>query len=131
MGALKSSKERGRNLDIDTLEVEDVSSDNPNGKGLTCKFSLHYSFVRPSSPKNQNPKNIIFIPGGPGTISELEDVDFVKHGAVAGSVRFRSPTDLIDFSVPTTSSKTSKGSGLNCSETISLGTRFGERVMEL
>lgn len=82
MGALKSSKERGRNLDIDTLEVEDVSSDNPNGKGLTCKFFLHYSFVRPSSPKNPNPKNIIFIPGGPGTISELEDVDFVKHGAV-------------------------------------------------
>jgi len=74
MGAVKSSEERGRNIGIDMLDVEDVSSDDPNGKGLTCEFSLHYSFIRPSSPKNPNPKNIIFIPGGPGAISELEDV---------------------------------------------------------
>ena len=58
----------------DSVEIEDVASDNPNGKGLPCKFSLHYSFIKPSNPKNPTPKNIIFIPGGPGTISELEDV---------------------------------------------------------
>src|SRR4029434_10682731 len=57
------------------LEIADVSSDNPSGKELPCNFSLYYSFIKASDPNNQNPKNILFIPGGPGNIVELEDVD--------------------------------------------------------
>jgi pimeloyl-ACP methyl ester carboxylesterase len=57
------------------LEIADVSSDKPSGKELPCEFSLYYSFIKASDPKNQNPKNILFLPGGPGNIVELEDVD--------------------------------------------------------
>jgi pimeloyl-ACP methyl ester carboxylesterase len=80
MGSLK--RRGGPDQDTDKLEIEDVSSDDPNVKGLTCRFFLHYSFIKPSDPNNPTPKNIIFIQGGPGTISELEDVDSLKHGEV-------------------------------------------------
>jgi len=43
---------------------------------------LYYSFIKPHHPNNQIPKNILFIPGGPGTIFDLGDVDFAKHGEV-------------------------------------------------
>ena len=56
-------------------DIVDVSSDNPSGKELSCKFSLYYSFINPANPNNQNPKNILFIPGGPGSIVDLKDVD--------------------------------------------------------
>ena len=56
-------------------DIVDVSSDNPSGKELTCQFPLYYSFIRPSNPNNPNPKNVLFIPGGPGTIVDLRDVD--------------------------------------------------------
>ena len=55
-------------------DIVEVSSDNPSGKKLPCKFSLYYSFIKPSD-SNQNPKNILFVPGGPGTIVDLKDVD--------------------------------------------------------
>src|SRR4030095_6762503 len=65
-----------RNKDIKVIkDIVDVSSDNPNGKELTCKFSLYYSFIKPADPNNQNPKNILFIPGGPGNIVDVRDVD--------------------------------------------------------
>ena len=87
MGLPKSSKQRGLNQETDKeetdkLEIIDVSSDNPSGKRLACKFLLHYSFIKPSNPNNPAPKNILFIPGGPGTINDLGDVDFAKHGEV-------------------------------------------------
>ncbi len=83
MGSLKSSKQRALlKQDTEKLEIEDVSSDNPTGKKLKCKFSLHYSFIKPSNPNNQAPKNVLFIPGGPGTIFALEDLDPAKHGEV-------------------------------------------------
>jgi pimeloyl-ACP methyl ester carboxylesterase len=62
------------------LEIADVSSDNPSRKELPCKFSLYYSFIKASDPNNQAPKNILFIPGGPGTIFELEDLDPDRQG---------------------------------------------------
>ena len=86
MGSPRSSKQRAwLKQDTDKLPIVDVSSDNPSGKKLTCKFSLYYSFIKASDPNNQTPKNILFIPGGPGTIVELEDVDpedldFAKRG---------------------------------------------------
>ena len=58
----------------DIKDIVEVSSDNPSGKELPCKFSLYYSFIKPSD-SNQNPKNILFVPGGPGTIVDLKDVD--------------------------------------------------------
>ena len=80
MGALKLSDQRALpKKDIDKLEIVDVS---PSGKKLTCKFSLYYSFIKPSKPNSQTPKNVLFIPGGPGTIVDLGDVDFAKHGEV-------------------------------------------------
>src|SRR2546427_4625245 len=83
MGSLKSSEQRARlEKDIDKLEVVDISSDDPSGKKLTCQFSLHYSFIKPSNPNSQTPKNVLFIPGGPGTIVALKDMDFAKHGNV-------------------------------------------------
>ena len=64
------------NKDIKVIkDIVDVSSDNPSGKELTCKFSLYYSFIKPADPNDQNPKNILFIPGGPGNIVDLKDVD--------------------------------------------------------
>jgi pimeloyl-ACP methyl ester carboxylesterase len=76
MGAVKSREPKTSAMrDIEELDIVDVSSDDPSGKPLTCKFSLHYSFIKPSNPNSQTPKNILYIPGGPGTIVELEDVD--------------------------------------------------------
>ena len=76
MGAVKSREPKTSAMrDIEKIDIADVSSDDPSGKPLTCKFSLHYSFIKPSNPNSQTPKNILYIPGGPGTIVELEDVD--------------------------------------------------------
>lgn len=83
MGAVKSRKQKSFLMrDIEELDIVDVSSDDPSGKPLTCKFSLHYSFIKPSKPNSQTPKNILYIPGGPGTIVDLEDVDFDRDGNV-------------------------------------------------
>src|SRR6266542_1027739 len=83
MGSLQPRKQRALPKGaIDKLEIEDVSSDNPSGKKLKCKFFLHYSFIKPSNPNNQAPKNVLFIPGGPGTIFALEDLNPAKHGEV-------------------------------------------------
>src|SRR5215813_565620 len=83
MGSLQPSERRGKAFlekDMDKLEIEDVSSDNPDGEELTCEFSLYYSFIKPSNPNNPAPKNVLFIPGGPGTIVELKDLDPDKQG---------------------------------------------------
>jgi pimeloyl-ACP methyl ester carboxylesterase len=79
MGSLKSSKQRAllKQGTDKPLKMVDVSSDNPSGKKLRCEFSLYYSFIRPSTPMN-----ILFIPGGPGTIVDLEDFDFDKDRKV-------------------------------------------------
>src|SRR4029453_10429715 len=80
MGSAKSTEQREvLEQDIDKLEREDVSSDNAGGEKLTCKFSLHYSFIKPRDPDNPSPKNVLFIPGGPGTIVPLEDLDPSRH----------------------------------------------------
>ena len=51
------------------LPIQDVSSDNPSGVPLSNDFSLFYSFPE---PKRKDGKNILFIPGGPGTIPVLD-----------------------------------------------------------
>ena len=51
------------------LPIQDVSSDNPNGVPLSNDFPLFYSFPE---PKRKDGKNILFIPGGPGTIPVLD-----------------------------------------------------------
>jgi pimeloyl-ACP methyl ester carboxylesterase len=71
----KENKEIQNNKEIKHIPIVNISSDNPSGEELPCEFSLSYSLVKASDPNNQNPKNILFIPGGPGTIVELEDVD--------------------------------------------------------
>jgi pimeloyl-ACP methyl ester carboxylesterase len=81
MGLLKSSPNKAfLNEEIDKLEIVDVSSDNPSGKKLTCQFPLRYSFIKPSNPNNPAPKNVLFIPGGPGTIVDLRDLDPDRQG---------------------------------------------------
>jgi pimeloyl-ACP methyl ester carboxylesterase len=55
------------------LEIKDVSSDNPSGEQLPIKFPLFYSFPKPNERKDG--KNILFIPGGPGTIPVLDQSD--------------------------------------------------------
>ena len=81
MGSLQPSEQRARlENDIEKLEIVDVSSDNPSGKKLTCKFFLHYSFIKPSNSNNPAPKNVLFIPGGPGTIVDLQDLDPNRQG---------------------------------------------------
>ena len=51
------------------LPIKDVSSDNPSGVPLSNDFPLFYSF---REPKRTDGKNILFIPGGPGTIPILD-----------------------------------------------------------
>ena len=51
------------------LSIQDVSSDNPSGVPLSSDFPLFYSFPE---PKRKDGKNILFIPGGPGTIPVLD-----------------------------------------------------------
>jgi pimeloyl-ACP methyl ester carboxylesterase len=51
------------------LPIQDVSSDNPSGVPLSNDFPLFYSFPE---PKRKDGKNILFIPGGPGTIPILD-----------------------------------------------------------
>jgi pimeloyl-ACP methyl ester carboxylesterase len=80
MGAPKSNKQRAvLEREIRKLEIENVSSDNPGGEQLTCKFALHYSFIKPRDPNNPSPKNVLFIPGGPGTIVPLQDLDLASN----------------------------------------------------
>ena len=52
--------------------IHDVSSDNPGGVPLSNDFPLFYSFPE---PKRKDGKNILFIPGGPGTIPILDQSD--------------------------------------------------------
>lgn len=62
--------------DIKVLnDMVDVSSDNSSGEKVPCKFSLYYSFIKPADRNKKKPKNILFVPGGPGNIVELKDVD--------------------------------------------------------
>src|SRR5215470_2837078 len=56
------------------LKREDVSSDDLRGKKVPSKFSLYYSFPKLSDRKPSG-KNILFIPGGPGTIPTLDQSD--------------------------------------------------------
>jgi pimeloyl-ACP methyl ester carboxylesterase len=51
------------------LLIKDVLSDNPTGEELPLEFFLFYSFPE---PKREDGKNILFIPGGPGTIPRLD-----------------------------------------------------------
>jgi pimeloyl-ACP methyl ester carboxylesterase len=51
------------------LKIEDVSSDNPGGEILPNPFRLFYSFPELQERKG---KNVLFIPGGPGTIPVLD-----------------------------------------------------------
>ena len=51
------------------LPIKDVSSDNPSGVPLSNDFPLFYSF---REPKRTDGKNILFIPGGRGTIPILD-----------------------------------------------------------
>jgi len=53
------------------LLIKDVSSDNPSGVPLPNDFPLFYSFPEP----RKDGKNILFIPGGPGTIPILDQND--------------------------------------------------------
>src|SRR5215510_11406996 len=54
------------------LLIKDVSSDNPSGVPQPNDFPLFYSFPE---PKRNDGKNILFIPGGPGTIPILDQGD--------------------------------------------------------
>lgn len=58
-------------------DVKDVSSDNPSGEELPLEFRLFYSFPEPNERKEG--KNIIFIPGGPGTIPLLDQSEKEKN----------------------------------------------------
>jgi pimeloyl-ACP methyl ester carboxylesterase len=85
MGSLKPSEQKAllnKDQGIDKLEIVNLSSDNPSGRKVKCKFSLYYSFIKPSNTNSQTHKNVLFIPGGPGTIFALEDLDPAKHGNV-------------------------------------------------
>ena len=72
-----TDEEMGFGPEADTggekLEIKDVSSDNPSGEELPIKFPLFYSFPKPNERKDG--KNILFIPGGPGTIPLLDQSD--------------------------------------------------------
>lgn len=57
-------------IEGEKLKIEEVSSDNPSGEELPNQFRLHYSFPKPNERKDG--KNILFIPGGPGTIPILD-----------------------------------------------------------
>ena len=119
------------------LKIE-ISRD-PDGE----KFSLYYSFPELNDRKDR--KNILFIPGGPGSIPWLDQreprnkLELLESShnlpifmsGVPASVSFRRPTAMTDFSAPTTLSKTSKHSGFICLETRLRGTRFGGKAMEL
>ena len=67
-----SDEEIGSNASAEgakKLSIKDVSSDNPRGVPLSNNFALFYSFPE---PKRKDGKNILFIPGGPGTIPVLD-----------------------------------------------------------
>ena len=63
------------------LPIKDVSSDNRSGVPLPNDFPLFYSFPEPN--ERGNGKNILFIPGGPGTIPPLNQEDENQVG-IAG-----------------------------------------------
>jgi len=67
------------NKGVEKLEMVDVSSDTPSGKKLNSKF-FYYSFIKASDTNRQTHKNVLFIPGGPGIIVDLEDLDRDKQG---------------------------------------------------
>ena len=67
-----TDEEMGANASAEGAEklpIKDVSSDNPGGVPLPNDFPLFYSFPE---PKRKDGKNILFIPGGPGTIPTLD-----------------------------------------------------------
>src|SRR5215467_1079685 len=55
------------------LLITDLSSDDPNGEPLSNNFHLFYSF--PERNGRRKGMNILFIPGGPGTIPTLDQSD--------------------------------------------------------
>jgi pimeloyl-ACP methyl ester carboxylesterase len=77
------SRERPE-TDEEPLKIRNVSSDNPGGEELDCEFSLYYSFPKPNERKDG--KNILFIPGGPGSIAPLDQseplnrLELLEHG---------------------------------------------------
>jgi len=78
MASLKSNDRKTLlKKDIDKLKIIDVSSANSSRKKLK---SLYYSFIKPPDINNQTHKNVLFIPGGPGIIVDLEDLDSDKQG---------------------------------------------------
>jgi len=80
MASLKSNDRTTllkKDKDIDKLKIIDVSPANSSRKKLK---PLYYSFIKPPDINNQTHKNVLFIPGGPGTIVDLEDLDSDKQG---------------------------------------------------
>jgi pimeloyl-ACP methyl ester carboxylesterase len=75
------------------LKRKNISFDNPTGKKLPLEFNLLYSFPEPNG--RGNGKNILFIPGGPGTIprlnqeadNRLELLEELKHNVAYFHVR--------------------------------------------